>query len=109
MGGGGRCRALECGRARYLPSLIALFGECLPMIDDRLSRGLLMLFCGTENNNQQYIKLFSVPWGYIYLYNCNSCELYVIKHGKLAMLYFLMHIVEARIGRDETAEDELAR
>ena len=24
-GGGGRCQALECGRARYLPSLIALF------------------------------------------------------------------------------------
>ena len=23
-GGGGRCQALECGRARYLPSLIAL-------------------------------------------------------------------------------------
>ena len=24
-GGGGRCQALVCGRARYLPSLIALF------------------------------------------------------------------------------------
>ena len=32
--------------------------------DDQLSRGLLMLFCdcGTENNNQPYIKLFSVLW-----------------------------------------------
>ena len=25
MGGGERCQALECGRARYLPSLISLF------------------------------------------------------------------------------------
>ena len=38
--------------------------------DDRLSRGLLMLFCGTDNNHQSYmyITLCSVPWGYRYLH-----------------------------------------
>ena len=43
-----------------------------------------------QQMSHMYIKLFSVPWGYIYLHNCNSYE-YVIKHVKLAMLSSLMH------------------
>ena len=35
--------------------------------DDRLSRSLLMVLCGTENNNQPYINLFSVLWQWGYL------------------------------------------
>ena len=46
----------------------------------------------TTTTSPTCIKLFSVPWGYRYLYNCNSCE-YVIKHVKLAMFSFLIHIV----------------
>ena len=60
----------------------------------------------TTTTSPTCIKLFSVPWGYRYLYNCNSYE-YVIKHVKLAMFSFLIHIVAILYSVDVESMHEL--
>ena len=65
-GGGGRCQALECGRARYLPSLIALFNnvfsfesKCLQVSGSYLDHSSLVIVTGNIQYTQNKLPYIS--------------------------------------------------